>query len=140
MTGRVRHALSQRRVQAVLVVVGVVVAGALILPRLPRPVSGFGTLDQCLWGWPVVVFEGEDWKGALPDPIRPYAQRQMPIASWPTGMRFDETAGALLDAQGNAVFRKGDRVRIKGFVIEVHGDPSPCFYTLGVQVDEIASP
>jgi hypothetical protein len=140
MTRGLRDRLSQRRVQGLLVLIAVVAAATLILPRLPRPVAAFGTLEQCLGGWPVVLFEGEDWKGALPDPIRPYAQRQIPIASWPAGMRFDERAGALLDAQGLAVFRKGDRVRIKGFVIEVHGDPSPCFYTLGVKVEEIASP
>ena len=119
---------------------GVLLAAALVASRLPRPVASLGTLDQCLWGWPVVVFEGEDWRDALPDNLRAYAQRQIPIAEWPKGMRFDEAAGALLDEHGDALFHKGDRVRVKGSVIEVHGDPSPCYYTLGVRVEEIASP
>jgi hypothetical protein len=55
-------------------------------------------------------------------------------------MRFDETAGTLLDADGRIAFHRGDRIRIAGSVVEVHGDPSPCFYTLGVNVDEVASP
>jgi hypothetical protein len=132
--------LSQRRVQAFLVLVGLLLAAALLVPRLPHPVASAGTLDQCLGGWPVVVFDGEDWKGALPDDYRSYAPRQIPIAEWPSGMRFDEPEGALFDAHGAALFQKGDRVRIKGSVIEVHGDPSPCYYTLGVKVEEIASP
>ncbi|HLO36586.1 MAG TPA: hypothetical protein VK194_10905 [Candidatus Deferrimicrobium sp.] len=140
MTGRLRVGLSQRRVQVILVLVGVLLVAAVILPRLPRPIAEVGTLDECLWGWPVVVLEGEDWKGALPDSLRAYARHQMPIAAWPSGMRYDEAAGTLLDARGDAVFHKGDRVRIKGSVVEVHGDPSPCFYTLGVNIDEIASP
>ena len=138
--GRLRHGSSRRRGLAILLLVGVLLAVALILPRLPRPVSGVGTLDACLTGAPVVLFEGEDWKGALPDDLRAYPPRQLPIAAWPSGMRFDEAAGALLDSHGGALFHKGDRVRIKGSVIEVHGDPSPCYYTLGVKVEEIASP
>ena len=35
---------------------------------------------------------------------------------------------------------KGDRVRVKGPLIEVHGDPSPCYYTLGMKIEEIADP
>ena len=55
-------------------------------------------------------------------------------------MRFDEAVGALLDAHGDALFHKGDRVTVKRSLIEVHGDPSPCYYTLGVKVEEIARP
>jgi hypothetical protein len=115
-------------------------AAALLVPRLPRPVAGVATLGQCYWGWPVVAFEGEDWKRALPDSLRANAPGSIPIAQWPTGSHFDEATGALLDAHGDVLFRKGDRVRIVGSIVEVHGDPSPCFYTLGVVVNEIASP
>ncbi len=135
-----REGLSRQRVQALLLLVGVLLVAALILLRLPRPVAGVATLDQCLGGWPVMVFEGEDWKSALPDDLRAYAPRYLPIAEWPNGIHFDEATGALLDIHGDELFRKGDRVRIKGSVVEVHGDPSPCFYTLAVSVEEIASP
>ncbi len=125
---------------ATLLVAAVVIAVALVVARLPRPVVATGTLDQCLGGWPVVVFEGEDWKAALPDDIRPYAQRQIPVADWPSGMRFDEAAGTLLDGQGAAVFRNGDRVRVAGTIVRTQGDPAPCFYTLGVRIESLTAP
>jgi hypothetical protein len=128
--------LSQRRIQTFLVLVGVLVVAALVVSRLPRPISGAGPLSQCVGGWPQVAFDGEDWRHALPDG----APRQIPIAEWPSGMRFDETSGSLLDANGSAIFRIGDRVRLRGSVIEVHGDPSPCYYTFAVKVAEIGSP
>ncbi len=128
--------LSRRRLWVVLIV-GALVATALILPRLPRPVAGAATIDQCQGGWPVLVFEGSDWRKALPDNLQAGPPRQIPIARWPNGMHFDEPTGVLLDIRGDVALRKGDRVTIKGSVIEVHGDPSPCYYTLGVQVDEI---
>lgn len=136
----VRRVLSRRSVQAVVIVVGVALVGAFVVARLPRSISAVGTLDQCLWGWPVVVFEGEDWKAALPDNLRAYAPRQIPVAEWPVGLRFDETAGVLLDGQGDAVFRNGARVRVAGTVVETQGDPAPCFYTLGVKVETITAP
>jgi len=138
--GRVRGWFSRGRLQTAVVLVAVVVAGALIVSRLPRPVAAVGMLDQCLWGWPVVHFEGEDWKQAIPDNLRAYPPAYVPIAEWPSGLRFDKSAGALFNSAGDRLFRKGDRVRIEGSVIEVHGDPSPCFYTLGVKVEAIASP
>ena len=125
---------------AMLLAAAAVLAVTLVVSRLPRPVAAAGTLDQCLWGWPVIVFEGEDWKAALPDDIRPYAQRQVPVAEWPSGMRFDETAGALLDADGAAVFQKGDRIRVAGTIVRTGGDPAPCFYTIGVRIDSITAP
>ena len=125
----------------IVVVFGLWLGLALISPKPPRPVAAFATLDQCYWGWPVVAFEGEDWTRALPDKILAHhAPGYIPVAEWPDGLHFDEPSGTLLDASGDAVFRNGDRMRITGAVIEVHGDPSPCFYTLGVRVDEIAAP
>ena len=122
--------------------VAVWLALALIVPRPPRPVAAFGTLDQCYWGWPVVAFEGEDWTRALPDYIldHPHPPGYIPVAQWPEGLHFDEPSGTLLDAGGDALFHTGDRVRITGSIMEVHGDASPCFYTLGVRVEEIATP
>lgn len=140
MTRHLRDGLSQRRIVGLLVLGGVLLAAALILPRLERPVAGVATLDQCHWGWPVVAFEGETWRSALPDDVRSSAPREIPIVQWPSGLRFDEAAGALLDAQGGVVFRKGDRVRIQGSVVEVDGDPAPCFITIGVKVDAITTP
>lgn len=140
MSSRVRDGLSRRSLQVLLVVTGVALAAALLIARLPHPVAAVGTLDQCLWGWPVVVFEGEDWRDSLPGAFRANAQRQIPVVEWPSGMRFDEVAGSLLDGQGDAVFRKGDRVRVKGTFVETDGDPSPCYYTLGVKVETIAAP
>ena len=137
---RLRSLRPSRSILVITVLAGVLLVAALVLPRLPRPLAAVGTLDQCYWGWPVLAFEGEDWKDSLPDERRASAPGSIPIASWPTGLRFDEDAGVLLDAGGEPVFRKGDRVRIEGSVIEVHGDPSPCFYTLGVKVDAIAVP
>jgi len=118
----------------------VVFTAVVGLTRLPRPVATTGMLDQCLWGWPVIVFEGEDWKSALPDEIQPHPQRQMPVAEWPTGFRFDETAGAVLDSEGVPVFHKGDRVRVVGTIGRTEGDPAPCFYTVGVRIESITVP
>lgn len=42
-------------------------------------------------------------------------------------MHFDEAAGVLLDADGEPLFRTGERVRVKGSVVEVHGDPFAVF-------------
>lgn len=140
LVSRLREGLAQRPVRAFAVVAGLFVVGALILPRLPRPIAAVGTLDQCVGGWGVVAFEGDEWKDALPDHLRAHPPAYIPIAALPNGLSFDEASGVLFDARGETVFHKGDRVRIRGSVIEVHGDPSPCYYTLGVKVEEIASP
>lgn len=139
MTSRLREALSRRRILWFLVLGGVLLAAALIVPRLPRSVAGVATLGQCYWGWPVVAFEGEDWKGALPDNLRANAPGSIPIAQWPNGSHFDEARGALLDARGSVLFRNGDRVRIVGSIVEVHGDPSPCFYRTGASTSKSPS-
>jgi hypothetical protein len=33
--------------------------------------------------------------------------------------------------------RNGDRVRIEATVVAVHGDPSPCYYTLGLKLGDV---
>jgi hypothetical protein len=123
-----------------VVVIGLVLAAAVFISRMPRPVSGTATLDECLGGWPVVVFEGEDWRVAMPDDLQAAAPRQIPVAAWPSGMRFDEAAGTLMDANDEVLFRRGDRVRLDGAIVRTTGDPAPCFYTLGVQVEQISAP
>ena len=138
--GRLRAGVARHAVAALLVAAGVVLVAALVISNLPRPVAALGTIDQCLWGWPVIVFEGEDWKAAVPDNRGPYQQRQIPVAEWPKGMRYDEAAGLLLDQAGAVVFRKGDRVRVNGSIVRTSGDPAPCFYLLGVKIDTIAAP
>jgi hypothetical protein len=139
MASRVAPDVSRRVARVVLVIAGVVLVAALVISNLPRPITALGTLDQCLWGWPVIVFEGEDWKAAVPDGLGASAPRQIPVATRPSGMRYDETAGALLDAEGETVFRRGDRVRVNGTIVRTGGDPAPCFYTLGVKIETIAA-
>jgi hypothetical protein len=141
VVGRVRAGRSRRSVRLLLiVVVGVVAAVAFIFPHLPRPITGVATIDQCHGGWVSLIVSEADWD-ALPNDVRTFAGTpDLPIAAWPDGMRFDETAGVLLDAGGNIVFRKGDRVRITGKVVETNGDPAPCFYLRGLRVESIAAP
>ena len=139
-SAHMRKGPSRRSVRIFLLVLAIGLAGAFVLARQPRPVAAVGTLDQCLGGWPVVVFEGEDWRTGVPDNLRQSAQRRIPVAAWPSGMRFDETEGALLDGRGETVFRKGARVRVAGRFVETPGDPAPCFYTLGIRIDAIAAP
>jgi hypothetical protein len=139
-SGRAGEGLSNPRVRAALLLVVALLAVAFVLSRLPRSLAAAGTLVQCIGGWPAVTFEGQDWRNALPDRYRTSAGNQIPIAEWPSGLHFDEAAGALLSADGDVLFYTGDQVKIKGSVIEVSGDPSPCFIILGLKVEEIASP
>ena len=135
------RSLQRRRipqgVRILVILVAMSFAFALILLRVPRTVEAFGTIERCFGGWAVVSLEGEDWRAGLPDDLRPYGERQFPVASWPAGMRFDEAAGTLVGADGEPLFRTGERLRLKGSVIEVHGDPSPCYYTVGIRIEDI---
>jgi hypothetical protein len=141
MAIRLREGLSRPSVRATVVIVAVALVFALFaISRMPRPVAAVGTLGRCSGGWPVVAFEGEDWKAALPADLRPSAPRQVPVAAWPSGMRYDETAGALLDEGGDVVFHDGDLVRVAGTIVETDGDPAPCFFLLGFRVEKIAPP
>ena len=135
--GSVRARVSPRGVQVVLALVAVMFALALILVRVPVTVTGCGKIEQCSMGWAVIELEGEEWRAALPDDLKPYGDRQFPVISWPAGMHFDEAQHVLLDADGEPIFRTGERVRVKGSIVEIHGDPSPCFYTTNIRVEEI---
>ena len=135
----IRTALADRRGQRVIAVaIVVLLALGVVVSRLPRPVDGLGTLDECLGGWPVVKLEGA-WQDALPENVRQYPPGYLPVAIWPTGMTYDQATGELRESNGAVLFRRGDRVRVRGTVIEVHGDPSPCFYIYNLKVDRIAT-
>lgn len=138
--GSLRERVSPRGVQVLLALVAVMFAVALVLVRVPVTVAGYGTIEQCFMGWAVIELEGEEWRAALPEELKPYGDRQFPVISWPAGMHFDEEAHVLLDADGEPLFRTGERVRVKGSVVEIHGDPSPCFYTTNIRVEEIGPP
>ena len=138
--GSPRCRVSPRAVQVVLGLVAVVFGLALVLVRVPVTVSGYGTIEQCSKGWAVIELEGEEWRATLPEDLPPYGDRQFPVISWPAGMHFDEAQHVLLDADGVPLFRTGERVRVKGSVVEIHGDPSPCFYIVNIRVEEIGSP
>ena len=128
LAAQVRGRLRQPRVQAVLVLAVIAIVAVLIVLRLPRRFEATGTLDECHFGSPVVVFDGGDPGG------------EWAVESWPGGLRYDGQAHVLLGANGEALFRRGDRVRVKGSIVEVHGDIAPCFQGVGVQVEAIAAP
>jgi hypothetical protein len=119
-------------------VVGGVLALVFVFAR-PHPVAAVATLDECFWGSPVVAFEGEEWRSAVPDNLGASAPNQIPVASWPIGMQYDAKADVLLDSRGDVVYRKGDRVRVAGTFVRGSGD-TPCYYTVGVNIESITSP
>jgi hypothetical protein len=112
------------RVVAGLIVGAVLVA--LVLTRLPKQVDGTGTLDGCALdrGWPVVLLDAGS---------EPY----LPVSTWPAGMTYDLAERVLVDASGRTVVSRGDRILVKGSIVEVHGDPSPCYFTRGIRIDTI---
>lgn len=133
----IRAALARVPRRSVLVVVAIAAAVVFVLPRLPRPVAGVGTLDECaLMSAPIVVLDGDAWRQALPDG-GVGAPNMLPVAAWPDGLRYDDATDTLRDPDGTVRFRRGDRVRISGTIVEVHGDPSPCYYTRHVRIDSI---
>ncbi len=117
-----------RRVRVIVVIGGILLAVALIVPRIPHQFEATGTLDECHWGWPIVVFDGPDPKG------------QWTVEEWPTALRYDDKGHVLLDADGQVLFRKGDRVKVRGAVVEAPRDIPPCFEGTGVQVNAVAAP
>ena len=112
------------RVVAGLIVGALVVA--IVLTRLPKQVEGIGTLDGCALdrGWPVVLLDAGS---------EPY----LPVSTWPAGMTYNLAERVLVDASGRTVVSRGDRILVKGSIVEVHGDPSPCYFTRGIRIDTI---
>lgn len=114
-----------RRVRwLVLAAAAVVAALVLVIATRPTGVEGTGTLSECHWGDPIVSIDGGD--------------AYLPVAVWPEGLRYDHEDKAVVDASGQPVIRLGERVVLKGIIVEVHGDPSPCYYTRNVSLTSIA--
>ena len=126
-----RAATGDRRIGANgarwLVLASAVAVATLVLVIATRPTSieGTGTLSECHWGWPIVSIDGGD----------PY----LPVATWPEGLRYDSEDKAVVDASGHQVIRLGARVALKGTIVEVHGDPSPCYYTRNISLTSITT-
>jgi hypothetical protein len=114
-----------RRVVLMLAIVALTLFG---ISRLPPHVDGVAALGTCAIdrGWPVVLLDSG-------------AERYLPVARWPSGLHFDLATGELGDASGRTVLRSGDRVLVTGSIVDVHGDPSPCYFTRGIEIDSIAS-
>jgi hypothetical protein len=109
-------------VLAVVVAVAILV---LVIATRPTTVEGSGILSECYWGYPIVSIDGGD----------PY----LPVAVWPDGLRYDHEGKAVVDASGQPVIHLGERVALKGSIVEVHGDPSPCFQTRNIKLTSIES-
>jgi len=84
----------------------------------------------------VISLEG-DWQSALPADIRSYALGDLPVLMWPDGLSYDNSVGGVRDMSGVVQFRQGDRVRVKGSVVEASGDPPPCYSAYGLSIDRL---
>jgi hypothetical protein len=104
---------------------GIAIAAAFLIWTLPERAQGSGTLDECSnYRWPVVIVDGgEDY--------------YLPVIAWPAGLDYDDEAHVLRDSAEVVVLRRGDRVTLSGSVVDVHGDPSPCYYTRGIRLYSI---
>jgi hypothetical protein len=108
-------------------VIGVAVAAAFLVWTLPERVHGSGSLDECTnYRWPVVMLDGG-------------TDFYLPVISWPAGLSYDDENEVVRDSADVVVLRRGDRVTLNGSIVDVHGDPSPCYYTRGITLYSIAS-
>ena len=112
-----------RRLLPLLVAVALTL---FVISRLPPRVDGAATIGVCPIdrNWPVIQLDAG-------------AERYLPVAAWPTGVRFELSTGQVVDASGHVAMRAGDRVVVTGSVVDVHGDPSPCYFTRGIKLDRI---
>ena len=96
-----------------LVVAAALLAMALILrPWSPKPYHGEGIVSSYLW-----------CMGYVPDDGRAIASgRVIPISNWPAGLLAKGYDGVLLDAGGEVVLRRGDRITFDGTLRESNGD------------------
>ena len=115
------------RVAVVGAVTGVAIAAAFLLWSLPERVQGSGVLDECSnYRWPVVTIDGG-------------TDFYLPVIAWPAGLTYDDEGHVLRDSADRVVLRRGDRVTLNGSIVDVHGDPSPCYYTRGIRLNNIQS-
>ena len=112
-----------RRLLPLLVIVALTV---FAISRLPPRVDGAGTIRVCPIdrNWPVIQLDAG-------------AERYLPVAAWPSGLSFALATGQVVDASGRVAARAGDRVVVTGSIIDVHGDPSPCYFTRGIEIDSM---
>jgi hypothetical protein len=120
-----RRATAKRARWLVLAASVALVILLLVVATRPTEIEGTGTLSECYWGDPIVSIDGGD----------PY----LPVAGWPEGLRYDHQIKAVVDASGQPVVRVGGRVALKGTMVEVHGDPSPCFATSNISLTSITT-
>ena len=122
-----------------IAITAVLVGGAVINLASPfkfGTVDTTGTLGTCFTGEPVVMLDG-DWQGALPADARDSSPGYVPLAIISSGWVYDQDSGELRAPNGQVRARNGDRVRIQATVVEVQGDPSPCYYTLGLKLGDL---
>ena len=109
-----------------LLLLAVVALTAFAIWRLPPHVDGSATIGVCPIdrSWPVIQLDAG-------------AERYLPVAAWPPGLRFELATGQVVDADGRVQMRAEDRVAVTGSIVDVHGDPSPCYFTRGIEIDSI---
>jgi hypothetical protein len=96
------------------------------LLRIPERADGAGTIDECLWGYPIVTFDA---------PTTSY----LPVLSWPVGLTYDHDRRVLRDASGQTVATTGQRVVVRGTIRDLRGtDIPPCFAGRGIDVETLA--
>jgi hypothetical protein len=114
----------QRKAWSVLclVALGVLVVGLL---RIPQRADGTGTLDECLWGYPIVTFDG--------------TAIQLPVMSWPTGLAYDADRHVILDAARQTIAMTGAHLTVRGTIRDMRGaDIPPCFASRGIDIERLA--
>ena len=113
-----------RRRRGLVVAAGIALATLLVVVvTRPATVEGTATLSECYWGQPIVSIDGGD--------------SYLPVAAWPQGLRYDDDDNAVVDADNEPLIRLGERVAIKGTIVEVHGDIPACFYTRQIRLTSI---
>jgi hypothetical protein len=107
-----------------LLIVAVAMPVVVLFALLPMRADGAGTLRECYWGDPVVALDVG-------------AEHDLPVARWPDGLAFNHDRHAVIDGSGREVAHAGDRIVVTGSIVDVHGDPSPCFQTRGIRVESL---
>jgi hypothetical protein len=112
-----------------LAMLAVVAALAVFaISKIPPRVDGTGSLNGCSIdrGWPVVHLDAG-------------AERYLPVVDWPPGLSYDLSRSSVVDPSGRVILNSGDRITVKGSIVDVHGDPSPCYFTRGIEIESIVA-